>query len=334
MYKVISLLTAAAFLLLFTACDSPPITYTDLSPSESEFSSTTSYTSSTPVKNEVHIDEPYVFTPDHTKIPTDQLEYLEAKNSVSEWKALVNAICSGASDMAYPGDEQFEAVSHVLKASPFADSILLEFNDDRVCFEYIETETIESFNSSLSAVFTESLGTGYNALETLISLYRTAASFKYEDHTEYSLCRTLCEQSGNSKEIAAALQYMLTQAGFRAYIAYENSSINHNWVIAEIGGVFYHFDPVFEAAVTNGQGLSYFGMSDAAHAAATGSNFYSMGFQTSAEQYENMCPSNTLDQLFSNATQYQLDTHTNKIILQYGFKEDSPTVFSTEAFTK
>ncbi len=333
MRKVLPLFIAAAVFIFVTGCGKTTFTYTDLSPVESSSTLQESVVSENPSATESPA-APFVFTPDHTRLPIDQQEHLINEEATGDWNTLIHAICENHAFTEFTDYSKFQTLTRILETSPYADLVTLELDDDCLFIEYSDICSLDTLDSSLTALFTESLSTKHNTLETLISLYRVAASFKYEESTDFSLYRTLVERKGNAEEIAGALQYMLTQAGFKAYTAeYSSLSIDHFWVIAEINGDFYHFDPVFESSATNGQGLSYFGMSDTAHAAAIGDDIYSVGFLSLSEQRSDMCPSNTFDLLFSNATQYQISPNNHTITVQYGFSASPSTEFSTEAFT-
>ena len=332
MRKVLSLFIAVVLFVSCIGCSKTSFTYTELSPEENLSSSEEEIFSST--LEEIPSTDPFVFTLDYTILPEDQLVYLENEDAVSEWKQLVQAICNGLSFVEFTDMSKYPAVSHILEKSLYADLVTLSSDGTCLFIEYSEKNSIEAITSSVTSLFTEALGTEHNSFETLISLYKTAASFEYKDNADYSLYRTLSEHSGNAEEIAAALQYMLTQAGFTSYIAsYTSTTISHAWVIAEISGNLYHFDPVFESTATNGHGLSYFGMSDKTHAAALGRDIYIIGLHSLAEEHTDLCTSNTLELLFTDATQYTLDTQTHTISVCYGFDTEKQTEFHTEAFT-
>ena len=70
----------------------------------------------------------------------------------------------------------------------------------------------------------------------------------------------IVEKEGGCAEFAAALSYLFNQNGIPAQVASGTAGDSeHFWVIAELGGKSYHFDPTFENSATGGLGLSYFG---------------------------------------------------------------------------
>jgi len=326
MRKVFHLFILSVLLLLFASCGKGSITFTDLTPPSSE-----AQASFSPTETPLPSAEPYVFAADLSLLPTDQAEHLAANDAADAWESLTDAILNVRTSVELNREEALRPVMDVFERSPFADIATLESDGTRIRITYSAACSAEALKDAVESLLNGSLSAEHDHLETLLSLYQTAAQFQYADTSSPSLYRTLAERKGSSEEISMALQYLLTQAGFKARLAYA-SSADHYWVIAEVDGSTYHFDPVFEAAATNGLGLSYFGMSDATHAASIGSSDYTVGLGASAEQHNDLCSSTTLDELFSDVTAWELDLSAHTIAVQFGFETDGTTEYSTKAF--
>ncbi len=326
MRKVISLAVLSALFLLFTSCGEDLITFTDLTPPSAETPA-----SAGPTDTPLPSVEPRAFTADPTLLPADQAEYLAANDAADTWKSLTDAILNMRSSVELNQEDVLLPILNVFEHSPFSDIAVLDPDGTRIDITYSGAHSVEELNASVESLLNGSIGAGHNYLETLLSLYKTVAQFQYADTSSPSLYRTLAEQKGSAEEISTAFQYLLTQVGYKAQLAYAPSAA-HYWVVVEVDGNHYHFDPVFEAAATDGLGLSYFGMSDMAHAASIGSSGYTVGFGDLAENTTGLCTFDTFDALFSNVTAWEADLSSHTVAVQFGFEADSTTEYSTKAF--
>ena len=128
---------------------------------------------------------------------------------------------------------------------------------------------------------------------------------------------------GPCAEFAAALSYLFNQNGIPAQVASGTAGDSeHFWVIAELGGKAYHFDPTFENSATGGLGLSYFGMSDAARTYTGCALPCTVGRGGYAESLDAPCPDTRFDEFFTDVTSWDCDVQTHFLYLAYGFEED------------
>lgn len=133
----------------------------------------------------------------------------------------------------------------------------------------------------------------------------------------------IVEKEGGCAEFAAALSYLFNQNGIPAQVASGTAGDSeHFWVIAELGGKSYHFDPTFENSATGGLGLSYFGMSDAARTYTGCALPCTVGRGGYAESLDAPCPDTRFDEFFTDVTSWDCDVQTHFLYLAYGFEED------------
>ena len=133
----------------------------------------------------------------------------------------------------------------------------------------------------------------------------------------------IVEKEGGCAEFAAALSYLFNQNGIPAQVASGMAGDSeHFWVIAELGGKAYHFDPTFENSATGGLGLSYFGMSDAARTYTGCALPCTVGRGGYAESLDAPCPDTRFDEFFTDVTSWDCDVQTHFLYLAYGFEED------------
>ncbi|MBP3704854.1 MAG: hypothetical protein J6I98_04885, partial [Clostridia bacterium] len=142
------------------------------------------------------------------------------------------------------------------------------------------------------------------------------------------------EKKGGAKEFAAVLQYLFTQAGITAYLTESSAAgTTHWWVIAELDGNLYHFDPLFENSATGGLGLSYFGLSDKAHEYAGCNAVYTTGFSSLAQKQSSLCPESLADGLFTDVTGWEFDVLSHQLSLLYSGSEEFLTTVDTRTLT-
>ena len=326
MRKVFPLVSFLIISLLFSGCFTGSVTFHDLTPSANETVPTVK-----PTETSEPASLPNDFTADPLVLPSDQAEYLTGCNAAEAWPLLADAISKELPFVEFASPEISRCVTDIFEYTPLSGIAELAPESETVHIEYNAAHSIDTLTDSITALINDSVSSEHNRLETLISLYRTAASFEFDETSEPSLYRTLLNGKGDTKEITLAFQHLLTQAGFETKLAYA-SNAEHYWVIAKLNDSFYHFDPVFEAAATNGQGLSYFGMSDTAHAAAIGSSAYQIGYGDFTEQTTGLCFSDTLDSLFSDVSSYEMNVGEHLLTVQFGFNPENTAEYSTNSF--
>ena len=186
------------------------------------------------------------------------------------------------------------------------------------------TGSAEAFDSAAKALVESAVYTESNELETAAALYRAVSSgCTYAESEENSLYRMIVEKEGGCAEFAAALSYLFNQNGIPAQVASGTAGDSeHFWVIAELGGKSYHFDPTFENSATGGLGLSYFGMSDAARTYTGCALPCTVGRGGYTESLDAPCPDTRFDEFFTDVTSWDCDVQTHFLYLAYGFEED------------
>lgn len=133
----------------------------------------------------------------------------------------------------------------------------------------------------------------------------------------------IVEREGGNAEFAAALCYLFNQNGIAARIASGTAGdTEHRWVIAELGGQPYHFDPTFENSATGGRGLSYFGMSDAARIYTGCALPCTAGRGGYAETLGAPCPDTHFDEFFTDVTSWDCNVRAHFLYLAYGFETE------------
>ena len=317
------------FLLLtvLTGCQVSPV------PDEIGIPSTMSPTASaspspspTPLPTPVPLD----FTLDHTKLPAEHASVLELAGNTADWNALVAAICAQKATCSLSNPGAANDLLLVFSASPYAAVAQVNLSGDTLQITYAENASVEELETAVVEIMNGTLSASCSDTETALLLYRTvSSSFTYEESEANSLYRMLVERKGGTKEFAAALQYLLSQADIFSLTAESTlSGFTHYWVIAEFSGVTFHLDPVFEQTTTGGLGLSYFGMSDAAHKDALGTGQYEAGLLS--EPHDALCPDDLYGGLFTDVTDWTLDVLSHELTLAYGGDAFSTTVHTEE----
>lgn len=262
------------------------------------------------------------FTFDRYRLPADLIEYLAETGLAAEWTRLVDAIFAEQTSLSQLDRGAAENLSAVFAASPYSALADLTYENGELILTYTDIGTAAILESAVTDAVENVLFEESNTLETMLALYRTVSrDFLFEESENTSLYRMLVEKKGGTHEFAAAMQYLFAQANIPAYLAESDTGdFTHTWVIAEYKDSLYHFDPVFENGVTGGCGLTYFGMSDAAHEHTGCGPKYTTGFDTLSAENSKLCPETTFDDLFTSVTDWQTDILSHDISLFYNFE--------------
>ncbi len=250
-------------------------------------------------------------------------EYLG--DSRPDYEALVDAVCTGAPEVALSDPAHAARAVEVFAGSPYSALAALEVDEaGTVTITPSGTGSADEFDNAAETLVEGVLYEQSNALETALALYRAvSAECTYEENDENSLYRMLVERRGGSAEFAEALQYLFLQNNIPAQLAYGTvGDVVHVWVIAQLNGNAYHFDPTFENGVTGGRGLSYFGMSDTARVYTGCTLPCTVGQGGYAETVEAPCPDTYFDDLFTDVTDWENDVRQHFVYLAYGFEDD------------
>lgn len=274
--------------------------------------------------------EPCTFTVYRYAVSSNAKVYLgDAQN---EYNLLIDAVCAG-DEMAVLSDyDSAVKVAEVFSESPYSAFAVLELWDDgTIQITYTENGDADTFDSAAKAIVEGTVYTESNELETAVGLYGAVCSgFTFEESEENSLYRIIVEKKGGTKEFAEALNYLFNQNGIPSMLAFGTAADSeHFWVIAELDGVLYHFDPTFENSATGGLGLSYFGMSDAARTSSGCALPCTTGHGAYAETSGEICPDTHFDGLFTDVTDWKCDVRDHFLYLAYGFESDYLTSVQT-----
>lgn len=141
-----------------------------------------------------------------------------------------------------------EITIHYTKSKAEHDRIVSEFMDNADA--YLKDVTAQQSDKEKAAAI-------YNALCRSVKYDYDAAETR-EGVDPYYAYTT---KSGVCVTFATAYSQLLTRVGIDSTIASGETSDNesHAWVIAEIDGEKYFFDPTFELSVDGGEGFTYFG---------------------------------------------------------------------------
>lgn len=277
----------------------------------------------TPEMTEEPAPEPCIFTADRYLLPADANAYLG--DARSDYEALVDAVCAGAPDAALSGYENACLAAEIFAESPYSALATLETGEDgTVAITPTGSGSAEEFDGAAKQLVEGAVYTESNELETAVSLYRAvSAGCTYAESEENSLYRMIVNKEGGSAEFAEALCYLFNQNGIPARLASGDAGeAEHVWVIAELGGKPYHFDPTFENSATGGLGLSYFGMSDTARAYTGCALPCTTGRGVYAETADAPCPDTHFDEFFTDVTSWDYDVRTHFLYLAYGFEDE------------
>lgn len=277
--------------------------------------------------------EPCVFTVDRYAVSMDAADYLgEARN---DYEALIDAVCAGEETAAALDPENADKILTVFEESPYSAFASPALVDGVLQITYTGAGDADAFDEAVKEIVESAVYTESNELETALGLYRAAASgFTFEENEDNSLYRMMVEKSGDTAEFAAALNYLFNQNGIPSQLASGTTAdAEHFWVIAELDGALYHFDPTFENGSTGGAGLSYFGMSDDARVYTGCALPYTTGRGGYAETHDALCSDTKFDDLFTDVTGWEGDVRQHFLYLAYGFEGDYLTSISTDTVT-
>lgn len=285
-----------------------------------------------------------IFIFDRAVLPADLYSILAEHNAADSWTKFTDALFSGKSEFSCDSEEISDAVIEVFEASPYSATAELSAVEGSIDITYNRSCTPGEFEAAVAEIGTELQLSELNTTEAALAIYRHVSSkFVYSvipaeereessnseelnETTANSLYRFLTEGCGGTREFASALHYLFSLADIPSYLvdgAFDDDY--HTWVIAELDGECYNFDPTFEHSVTGGLGLSYFGMSDEAHADALCSSEYSLVY-VKEDDASPTCPESIFDGLFCYVTAWELDTESHELSLEY----DNSNGFSTK----
>ncbi|MBS4877187.1 MAG: transglutaminase domain-containing protein [Acutalibacteraceae bacterium] len=276
-----------------------------------------------PTATEAPVLTPRAFTADRYLLSADAAAYLG--NARDDYAALIDAVCAGAPEAQLSGYESAALAAEVFAESPYSALAGLEIAENgAVTITPAGSGSAEEFDSAAELLVEGAVYAESNELETAVSLYRAvSAGCTYAESGENSLYRMIVEQEGGNAEFAAALCYLFNQNGIAARIASGTAGdTEHRWVIAELGGQPYHFDPTFENSATGGRGLSYFGMSDAARIYTGCALPCTAGRGGYAETLGAPCPDTHFDEFFTDVTSWDCDVRAHFLYLAYGFETE------------
>ena len=285
-----------------------------------------------PESSEEPAPEPCVFHTDRYIVSQDAAEYLG--NARADYEALIDTICAGETSLVIEDIDSAEKAVAVFEESPYRAFAEPTLTDDAIQITYSKTGSADAFDEAATYVVESAVYSESNTLETALGLYRAVSSgFIFEENEENSLYRMMTEKKGSTAEFAAALNYLFNQNGIESRLASGTADDTHFWVVAELDGQLYHFDPTFENGATGGAGLSYFGMSDDTRVYTGCALPFTTGRGDYAETHDALCTDTKFDTLFTDVTGWECDVRAHFLYLAYGFEEDYLTSVSTDTFT-
>ena len=330
----ILLLSLSMLLVAFAGCGSQPSDPADLTPTPApEPAPGDPGFLEEPESSEEPAPEPCVFNTDRYVVSMDAQAYLG--DARGDYEALIDAVCAGEESVAAADLESAEKAVAVFEESPYRAFAQPEITDGAILITYSGNGSADAFDEAAKYVVEGAVYTESNTLETALGLYRAVSScFTFEESEDNSLYRMMTEKKGGTAEFAAALNYLFNQNGIPSQRAYGTAADDeHFWVIAELDGHLYHFDPTFENGSTGGAGLSYFGMSDDTRVYTGCALPFTTGQGSYKETHDKLCSDTKFDTMFTDVTSWECDVRAHFLYLAYGFEEDYLTSVSTDTFT-
>ena len=270
----------------------------------------------------------YTFTTDRHAVSADAAEYLGS--AAADYNALLDAVCTGKTAMTAESAENAHRAAVVFESSPYNAFADVQVNSASFNITYTGDGDAETFDNAVKAIVEERVFAESNPVERAIGMYEAvAADFKVQEKDEADLYHAVLNKKGSEETLAEVLNYLFVQNGIPSRMACgttDGADMNY-WVIAELSGKLYHFDPVQE----NGQAtLRGFAMSDSKYMELFDEGVYTTGAGEYAQQMKELCPDTTFDALFRGTTSYRLDAVNHYIYLSTDASDDYRVSVNTE----
>ncbi len=191
-----------------------------------------------------------------------------------------DAVLAGEESFACPSAEKFHQVLAIARnclpvAEAFIqkDEIFVENGRGHIVYTVEKEELmakIQAFREKITHVISSAIPYQEEdfilAMELLTALARKNTvdeTISLDDMLEVRPYRAIMEDRGICQELAGEYIYYLLQLGINAIpcsALNKDQSEAHEWVMAKLGGEYYHIDPMF--TVTYPDSLFFFGMND------------------------------------------------------------------------
>lgn len=190
----------------------------------------------------------------------------ESKNA---YLSLFNAVMN-AEESAEVGEEEFnEATTMFYTSFPLSDLVeSIKQNSDsksvRIRYKNSSKEhkrLVDKFKEEASVILEECKAGVVSDNEFILNLYSYLAQNVEIDYSYSTAFDAIVEKKGSASAFEAAFNFLLQQQGIPAARVYAKGyDATHFLTELEINGERYYFDPYGEKVYSQGNGLSYFGM--------------------------------------------------------------------------
>ena len=190
----------------------------------------------------------------------------ESKNA---YLSLFNAVMN-AEESAEVGEEEFnEATTMFYTSFPLSDLVeSIKQNSDsksvRIRYKNSSKEhkrLVDKFKEETSVILEECKAGAVSDNEFILNLYSYLAQNVEIDYSYSTAFDAIVEKKGSASAFEAAFNFLLQQQGIPAARVYAKGyDATHFLTELEINGERYYFDPYGEKVYSQGNGLSYFGM--------------------------------------------------------------------------
>ena len=190
----------------------------------------------------------------------------ESKNA---YLSLFNAVMN-AEESAEVGEEEFdEATTMFYTSFPLSDLVeSIKQNSDsksvRIRYKNSSKEhkrLVDKFKEEASVILEECKAGAVSDNEFILNLYSYLAQNVEIDYSYSTAFDAIVEKKGSASAFEAAFNFLLQQQGIPAARVYAKGyDATHFLTELEINGERYYFDPYGEKVYSQGNGLSYFGM--------------------------------------------------------------------------
>ncbi|MFT3889306.1 MAG: hypothetical protein QM713_14245 [Arachnia sp.] len=308
---------------------SPTVTQTSTEPAEP--------TQEPPIPRQITYD-PYLL-PEHVEgLFDDQLR--------AEYRRLIDAIMAGKESIPVdPAIEQRDDAwlpgAVISQLNPVGGPVMIGMSPNRkkVLFDYYfdkdeHRQMMDSIAPTVEGLVADLIPVQANDVDAVLAVYdHLARTTSYtQDGPLTGPYGVLIDRSGMCVGFATGMSWLLAQAGVKVsqpieWTPTDPSVDGHAWSLTRIDGAYFHLDPTFENGETQGQRLTWFGLTDEQRIPSVGTPFtYVLDTGAPVPQ-----ATDTRFAPLQDAAYFALDpvAHTVELYDENGTK----TVFSTETLT-
>ncbi|MEA4894193.1 MAG: transglutaminase-like domain-containing protein [Oscillospiraceae bacterium] len=279
------------------------------------------------------------YTFDPYVLPSDAASYLG--NCLPDYRKLVDAVLERQTTISLPEESLSKVYSCLIVEFPLCaliNDIYIDWENSAVTISYIyseeeHSEHIRAFTSRIEQVISSAVLPAYNDCEKVLSLYRwTANNIAYVDGNDVSAYHALMDGEGICQSYDGVFRFLLLQIGIDALNAgsFMDDGCAHQWTVVKIDDRWFHMDPTFEDSFDGGDGLTFFGMDDAAREQTGTVAPFTTGIDawwTSAP----VCNSSRFDS-FNLCVYWELNADTHSLLLYYNVGNEPYAVYDTASY--